>query len=204
MTDMRVISGMYKGRKIQAAPGKRTRPTTDRVREAWASTLTSLMPEGSFEGICVLDAFAGSGALGLELLSRGAGECLFIERDRAAYAILAENIASLGIPGSQARTCMADSLSPQLLSCMKGHVPFDIVVLDPPYDTGIDKVKSLLSTLGRAGLLVSKGLVTYEHAAGYAHSLEGFLLCRACTPAALHLARTKVYGSTSIDYYVCT
>ncbi|MAC11937.1 MAG: 16S rRNA (guanine(966)-N(2))-methyltransferase RsmD, partial [Sphingorhabdus sp.] len=91
---MRIISGQYRGRKLAAPKGDATRPTADRTREALFSMLTSRL--GSFDDLAVLDLFSGSGALGLEALSRGAASCLFVEQDRAALDALKANIAALG------------------------------------------------------------------------------------------------------------
>lgn len=203
LIDMRIIAGDFKGQTIKAVPGKQTRPTTDRVREAWASALLNLTGEMSFEGLHLLDAFAGSGALGLELLSRGAESCVFVEQDKTALATLKSNIASLGLDTKHVQSCMADSLSPKLLSCVKGSRPFDIVILDPPYSLPLGKVKGMLSTLGRAGLIVGKTLVSYEHSSEEHEDMDGFVLCRACTPAALHLVKHKVYGTMCLDFYQC-
>jgi 16S rRNA (guanine966-N2)-methyltransferase len=96
---MRIISGIYRGRPLVAPKGDTTRPTTDRTREALFSMLTSRL--GSFEGLRVLDLFAGSGALGLEALSRGAASCTFVEQDGDAITALKTNIAKImGIDGS--------------------------------------------------------------------------------------------------------
>src|SRR5687768_3674487 len=91
---MRIIAGAWRGRPLAAPPGQATRPTSDRAREGLFSMLQSRI--GSFEGLRVADLFAGTGALGLEALSRGAGHCTFIEKDRAALDVLRRNIERLG------------------------------------------------------------------------------------------------------------
>ena len=91
---MRIIAGAWRGRPIEAPPGDATRPTSDRAREGLFSMLASRL--GSFEGLQVADLFAGTGALGLEALSRGAAHCTFVEKDRAALDALKRNIAKLG------------------------------------------------------------------------------------------------------------
>src|ERR1043165_8112363 len=91
---MRIVAGKWRGRPIEAPPGEATRPTADRVREALFSMLASRL--GTFESLRVADLFAGSGALGLEALSRGAAHCPFGEQDRGAMAVLAGNVAKLG------------------------------------------------------------------------------------------------------------
>ena len=93
---MRIIAGEYRGRRLQAPKGDATRPTTDRVRESLMSALSSA--RGGFEGAVVLDAFAGSGALGLEALSRGAASAHFFEKDGVALRALCANVEALGVP----------------------------------------------------------------------------------------------------------
>ena len=109
---MRIIAGEYRGRRLQAPKGDATRPTTDRVRESLMSALSSA--RGGFEGAVVLDAFAGSGALGLEALSRGAASAHFFEKDGVALRALCANVEALGVPtlgaGARARLHRADVL----------------------------------------------------------------------------------------------
>jgi 16S rRNA (guanine966-N2)-methyltransferase len=123
---MRIIAGRWRGRKLIAPAGPATRPTSDRAREALFSMLASRL--GSFEGLRVADLFAGSGALGLEALSRGAAHCTFVERDRAALDSIRANIAAFGAeadirPGDAAKVRLAG--------------PFDLAFLDPPYESGL-------------------------------------------------------------------
>lgn len=120
---MRIIAGQWRGRKLIAPAGDATRPTADRVREALFSMLASRL--GSFDGLRVADIFAGSGALGLEALSRGAAHCTFVEEDRAALKALDANIAVLGAE--------ADVLRRSALNLPAAEAPFDLVLLDPPY-----------------------------------------------------------------------
>ena len=199
---MRITAGIYGGRIIQAMPSKTTRPTTSRVKEAWASSVGSFMPKGSIEGARVLDAFAGSGSLGLELLSRGAESCLFIERDRRAAKILKENIKSLGLTARQAKVSVSDSLSHKILEGARGTGPFDIVVLDPPYSTELKQVTELLSTLAAAQLLAEPCLISYEHAAEATDELPSTLESLNNEKQwTLQLVRRKKYGTICIDYY---
>lgn len=123
---MRIIAGRWRGRTIAAPPGEATRPTADRTREALFSMLTSRV--GSFEDLRVADIFAGTGALGLEALSRGATSCVFVERDREAVAALKANIAKLGAEGTDVRAQAAEGFA---------GGPFDIVFMDPPYGSGL-------------------------------------------------------------------
>lgn len=123
---MRIISGKWRGRSLLAPPGEATRPTADRAREALFSMLTSRL--GSFEELRVADIFAGTGALGLEALSRGAARCTFVERDREAIAALKANIQKLGADGADVRAQAAEGFA---------GGPFDLVFMDPPYHSGL-------------------------------------------------------------------
>ncbi len=123
---MRIIAGQWRGRPLLAPQGDATRPTADRTREALFSMLTSRV--GSFEELRVADLFAGTGALGLEALSRGAAHCTFVERDREALSALKANIAKLGATGTDVRAQAAEGFS---------GGPFDVVFMDPPYGSGL-------------------------------------------------------------------
>lgn len=153
---MRIIAGDHRGRRLVAPKGMGTRPTTDRVRESLMSMVSSA--RGGFDGAVVLDAFAGSGALGLEALSRGAERCVFCEMDRNALSALSANIAALSAEGS-ARVVRGDVLKRP--PCSFG--PFNLVFLDPPYALGPQAVLGLLEALRQAGALDGDVLVSYEH-----------------------------------------
>jgi 16S rRNA (guanine966-N2)-methyltransferase len=123
---MRIIAGKWRGRRLAAPAGDATRPTADRAREALFSMLASRL--GTFEGLRVADLFAGSGALGLEALSRGAAHCTFVETDRAAIEAIRANLASLGasgevLPRSAEHAALAGTV--------------DLAFLDPPYGSGL-------------------------------------------------------------------
>lgn len=120
---MRIIAGAHRGRRIQAPPGKGTRPMLDRVREALFSTLAPWLPEAH-----VLDLFAGSGSLGLEALSRGARSARFVERDPDTARLLADNLALLG-EEARGEVHTGDALAP---GGWGGRAP-DVVLFDPPY-----------------------------------------------------------------------
>lgn len=139
---MRIISGTWRGRPLIAPKGDATRPTADRTRETLFSMLLSRV--GSFEGLSVGDFFAGSGALGLEALSRGAASCLFVEQDRAAIDAIRANGEKLGI--------RPDIRSSSVLSLGRTPAPLDILFMDPPYGTGAGAVAlDKLSRLGWTG-----------------------------------------------------
>lgn len=124
---MRIIAGEWGGRPIRAPRGRATRPTTDRVREAWMSAMGPWIP-----GARILDLFSGSGALGLECLSRGAREVVFVERARPALQALRANIETLGA-GDRCRVVVGDALS---WAGTLERGAFDLAVADPPYDGG--------------------------------------------------------------------
>jgi len=158
---VRIIAGQWRGRKLVAPPGDATRPTADRVREALFSMLTSRL--GSFEGLRVADVFAGSGALGLEALSRGAAHCTFVEHDRQALTALRANIAALG--------AAADVLAVPALSVSRTGVSVDLLLLDPPYASD-DALKSV-AVLGERGWIGPATLVSLETGTALAE-IDGF------------------------------
>ena len=124
---MRIIAGEWRRRPLQAPPGEATRPTADRTRETLFSMLVSRL--GGFEALSVADLFAGSGALGLEALSRGAANCLFVEQDPAAIRALRANIAALRAQ----QQC--DVRATSVLQLGPASRPIDLLLLDPPYGT---------------------------------------------------------------------
>jgi 16S rRNA (guanine966-N2)-methyltransferase len=123
---VRIIAGRWRGRKLIAPAGLATRPTSERTREALFSMLASRI--GSFEGLRVADLFAGSGALGLEALSRGAAHCVFIERDREAVDSIRANLAALGAAGEVVQGAAEHA---------RTGGPVDLAFLDPPYGSGL-------------------------------------------------------------------
>ena len=131
---MRVVAGAFKGRRLHAPKGTGTRPTADRVREALFSIL------GDVSGARVLDLYAGSGALGIEALSRGAASALFVERDRRALAALRRNLDALG---ADAEVRSQDAL--RFIAQPEGV--FDLVFCDPPYDEASRVAVALSETL---------------------------------------------------------
>ncbi|KRA83072.1 16S rRNA (guanine(966)-N(2))-methyltransferase RsmD [Altererythrobacter sp. Root672] len=129
---MRIIAGEWRRRLLKAPPGDDTRPTADRTRETLFAMLLSRL--GSFEGLAVADLFAGSGALGLEALSRGAASCLFVENDPAAIRALRANIAALRAQ----QQC--DVRATSVLQLGPAKAPVDLILLDPPYGSGAGAV----------------------------------------------------------------
>lgn len=128
---MRVIAGEFRSRKLKAPPGLETRPTPDRLRESLFSIIQS-----ELEGVVFLDAYAGSGAVGIEALSRGASRSIFIERNRAAMEILRENLASLKL---ESRSEVFTGKVAQVLA----HKSAEIVFLDPPYELDVEYQNAL-------------------------------------------------------------
>jgi 16S rRNA (guanine966-N2)-methyltransferase len=160
---MRVIAGQWRGRLLVAPKGDATRPTADRVREALFSMLTSRL--GSFDGLAVADLFAGSGALGLEALSRGAASCLFVEQDKAALDALRANIAQREAKG-------ADVGAQSVLALGPARAPLDLVLMDPPYGTGAGAVA--LDKLARLGWIGPATWVSLEVARTETLDVTGF------------------------------
>ncbi|HEV2080631.1 MAG TPA: 16S rRNA (guanine(966)-N(2))-methyltransferase RsmD [Allosphingosinicella sp.] len=149
---MRIIAGEWRGRPLEAPTGSATRPTADRAREGLFSMLASRV--GTFEGLHVADLFAGTGALGLEALSRGAAHCTFVENDRAAAAVLRQNLERLSaLSRAEIRTQAVEYASPPARPC-------DIVLMDPPYATGLAALA--LARIGNPAWVAPAGLVSVE------------------------------------------
>lgn len=162
MGDIRIIAGQYGSRRIKA-PDVAARPTTDRMRESLFSSLASL--RGGFEDARVLDPFAGSGALGLEALSRGAACACLVERDARVLRALRGNVELLGC-ASTAPVVQADALdAAMLVAKVRAYGPFDVVLLDPPYALEAAAVLSVMAELRRCGTIAADALISYEHAA---------------------------------------
>ena len=159
---MRIIAGQWRGRPLIAPKGDTTRPTADRTREALFSMLTSRL--GSFEELAVADLFAGSGALGLEALSRGAASCLFVEQDKPALDALRTNIAKLG--------AKADVRAQSVMALGPARAPLDLILMDPPYGTGAGAVA--LDKLGRLGWADEATWISIETAKNETIEVDGF------------------------------
>ena len=156
---MRIIAGAHRGRRLVAPAGLATRPTAERLRQALFDMLWHAPWAGRprIEGARVLDAFAGSGALGLEALSRGAGQAWFLDSDRAALAAIRANVAACG-EGARARVIAADALAPP-----RATAPCDLLFLDPPYGKG--RLAPALTALGRAGWIAPGAIIVAETSA---------------------------------------
>ena len=175
---MRIIAGHWRGRAIAAPPGATTRPTADRVREALFSMLTSRM--GSFEGLRVLDAFAGTGALGLEALSRGAAHGVFVDNDPVAVKVLRTNIAGMKVS--------ADVIAAPIAAIGTAPEPCHLILLDPPYASGL--AETTLARLAERGWIAPHALISVETSVKevVAGDFE-VLVVRDAGKARLHLLR---------------
>jgi 16S rRNA (guanine966-N2)-methyltransferase len=161
---MRIIAGQWRGRPLKAPQGMETRPSADRTREALFSMLASRL--GSFEDLAVIDLFAGTGALGLEALSRGAASCTFVEQDKAALDVLRANCTTLGVrPDIRAQSVSTLGPAPR---------PYDLMMMDPPYEmrAGVPT----LERLARLGWLAPGALVSVEGERGEAVTPQGFAI----------------------------
>lgn len=152
---MRIIAGDWKRRPLRTPPGEVTRPSADRTRETLFSMLVSRL--GSFEGLAVADLFAGSGALGLEALSRGAATCLFVEQDAPAIRALRSNIAAFK---AQDR---CDVRASSVMALGPAKAPLDLLLLDPPYGSNAGVVA--IDKLARLGWIGPASWVALEVAA---------------------------------------
>lgn len=178
---MRIIAGEWRGRKLVAPKGDATRPTADRTRETLFNMLASRI--GNFDGLTVADLFAGSGALGLEALSRGAASCQFAEQDDAALKAIRANIATLD---ARSRTNVRGG---SVMALGPAPTPYDLLLLDPPYGTGAASVA--LDRLLRLGWIGDGTWVAAETGADEAIEVAGLLLDadRKVGKARLHLLR---------------
>lgn len=158
---MRVIAGSCRGRALKALKGDATRPTIDRVKESLFSSLYSLRT--TFEGAYVLDAFAGTGSLGIEALSRGAKRVVFIDKARPAQAIIEENLHACGFDRSSYHVLKTDASSPATLSRLqREHALFDLVLLDPPYAISPQEVLELIEAWWEGSILSPDVIISYE------------------------------------------
>ena len=173
---MRIIAGDRRGAKIAAPKGDATRPTSDRVREAAYNLI------GPVEDAAVLDLFAGSGAMGLEALSRGARRCVFVESDRAACRVIQDNLEKLRFTG--ALVLQKDAF--QALREERGRT-YDLVLVDPPYGSWPDLESRLAEALTPA--LAPNGLLVVETSAGVEPALP------------LELVTSRRYGSARITLF---
>jgi 16S rRNA (guanine966-N2)-methyltransferase len=157
---MRIVAGKFRGASIEAPKGSATRPTTDKVRQALFNVLEHGAPRFEFEGARVLDLFAGSGALGLEALSRGARFALFVEDDSAARAAIRRNVETLGLTGVT-KIWRRDATSLGEAGTLQ---PFDLIFCDPPYGKGLGE-KALAAAIA-GGWVGGEAVAALEERAG--------------------------------------
>jgi 16S rRNA (guanine966-N2)-methyltransferase len=179
---MRVIAGSARGRRLKAPRGWDVRPTADRVKEAVFDLI-----RGDWEERTVLDLFAGSGALGIEALSRGAGEAVFVEADRRCLSILWQNVEYCGF-SDRTRVIRSDVL--RFLGSRRSTWAFSIIFADPPYERGL--ACRCFSGVDSGGWLASQGRMIVEHSHREALPERGALLA---------LFDKRRYGDTSISVY---
>ena len=179
---MKITSGIYKFRKIEVPAG--IRPTTEKVREAVFSMIAAWIP-----GAAVFDMFAGSGAMGLEALSRGADYCRFCESSRANQKVLAGNISRCRADDKAVISCR-DYKASIMEAADNGDV-YDIVIVDPPYEK-TEYYETAMNMLQEYGLLEEGSIVVAEHL--YDNALSE-------TYKKLHRIRQKKYGSIGVDIY---
>jgi len=182
---MRIVAGAFRGHPISAPKGADTRPTSDRVREAVFSSLGSLGVE--YEDAAVLDLFCGSGAMGLEALSRGAATATLVDGARSAANAAASNVERLGVRGA-ARVLKHDAFT-----LVRGPVPgspFSLLFLDPPYRIDAARVRQLLEDAAASDLLSVGAVVVYELSARE----------QPAWPAGYEPVGSKTYGGTRVAY----
>jgi 16S rRNA (guanine(966)-N(2))-methyltransferase RsmD len=184
---MRVIAGALKGRQLKAPTWDGLRPTSDKLRETLFNVIAARVT-----GARVLDGYAGTGAVGIEAISRGAAHVTFVEHDRRALALIAENLSRCGVVTGYAIIRAPVPRGLQTLRADPAFVPFDIMLLDPPYEAPPDGV---LADIGNGDrLLAPGGLLILEHAR------------RQSSPAAAGgLARTRLLtsGDSALSFYAC-
>lgn len=187
---LRIVGGKWKGRTIESPDGRETtRPTTERTRERVASMVLSARGL-DLTGASVLDAFAGSGSMGFELLSRGAAHATFVDNDKRCAERIRKAARSLGASSEEVNTVCGDVFI--VTSTRLPASPFDVVFLDPPYVTDANRVSAAVSALGSTGQLADGALVVYEHATG-TPGLE-------CIGLALD--RSRAQGTTTVDLLI--
>jgi 16S rRNA (guanine966-N2)-methyltransferase len=183
----RVIAGRARGRRLAVPGGRTTRPTSDRAREAMFAAAGSVL--GSWEGTRVLDLYAGSGAFGLEALSRGAAVTLLVEADPRAARVIRANIGAVGLPGAHLVSDRVERMLGRGLTA--GDEPYDVAFADPPYALGDEAVTAVLAALRTGGWLAPGALVIVERAAR-SEPLRW--------PEGFSAARSRRYGEAMLWY----
>jgi 16S rRNA (guanine966-N2)-methyltransferase len=182
--EMRVISGSRKGRSLHAVPGKSTRPTTDKVKEA----IFSMMGRAYFEGGTALDLYAGTGGLGIEALSRGFDHVIFVDQNRKAFDVIKQNLATLDL--SDQSEVYKNEASRAIRALIKRELSFDLIFLDPPYAE--QQIANQLAMFNDYDFLHSQGIVVAETGKGADLPEE---------VGKITLEKFQEYGDTEIRIY---
>lgn len=180
---LRITSGIHRGRLLKTCPGLSTRPTVERLRQAWLNSLQMKLVESR-----ILDLFSGSGALGLEALSRGAGFVVFVEEDPKAVQVIRDNIKSLRL---EDQCKVVQRKVEQVLPFLKDEPPFDFIFMDPPYEKGYEE--KILSSWPWEQVLLPDGKLCIESAS---RKEGGFL-----PPKRLKISRDERYGGSQLTFY---
>lgn len=182
---MRVVAGRFRGRALQAPSDGTTRPTSDRVRESLFNILAHGIADFSLEGARVIDLFAGTGALGIEALSRGARYCLFVEEAPEARALIRQNVEAFGLTG-ETRIFRRDATD---LGPAGNMEPYQLAFLDPPYGKGL--AEKTLAVLAAGKWLLPGAIAVVEERAG---------LLPQSIPGYSTLDR-RTYGDTEVSFF---
>jgi 16S rRNA (guanine966-N2)-methyltransferase len=185
---MRVIAGKYRGHPLRSLQGKDTRPTSDRLRETLFNVLTAGNP-AALEGTVWLDLFAGTGAVGIEALSRGAQQVFFVETSAPAAKVIEQNLQSLNIRGGY--RIFRDDLAGVLWRLQRAHITADVVFLDPPYRMQ-EAYEHALTALADSSLVWAMSLVIAEHEKKFTPPSEF---------GSLRKVRKLVQGNTALSFY---
>lgn len=178
---MRVIAGKYKGRRLETVPDNSVRPATDKVKGAIFNVLQSRV---NWHSANVLDLYAGSGSIGIEALSRGAKNCIFVEKSRNAFQFLKSNIASIGAD-NEATVVYGDAET----FVDSSRTKFSIVFADPPY--ALEALKNIPNKIFEKDLVADDGYLIIEHPARYEFAQNSLW----------HVVVQKVYGNTSVSFF---
>lgn len=181
----RIIAGTARGRRLAVPDGRTTRPTSDRAREGLFSALAAAL--GGLSGLRVLDLYAGSGAIGLEALSRGATAALLVESDRTAARVARTNLEELGLPGGRISTDRVERLA----ATQCPEQPYDVAYLDPPYALSAKELVTVLVALAAHGWLADGALVAVERAS----RAEPWVW-----PEGFEALRSRSYGEGTVWY----
>lgn len=182
---MRVVAGSARGRMLSAPAGNRVRPTADRVKEALFSSLTSRF--GKIEGLSILDLFAGTGNLGIEALSRGAANVVFVDNNPESLQFIRTNLQLTGFT-DKVEVIRADAVT-AVKQLAAASIKFDIIVADPPY-AAIELSEELVTAVVSGNLLLEEGVLV----------LESTRKAEMTIPAGLVLSARKVYGDTALSF----